>query len=72
MQVKWTNVISLALVVFAFVTGLRYLPEIGGFLSTLSHIGPRGDPEQRIFGLMAFGLILVTVVGVIRILTNNK
>ena len=72
MQIKWSNVIALALVVFALVVGLRHLPEIGEFLSTISHIGPRGDPQQRTSGLMAFGLIMVTIVAVIRILVDRK
>ena len=72
MQIKWNNVIALALVVFALVVGLRHLPEISEFISTLSHVGPRGDPEQRTLGLMAFGLIMVTVVAVVRILVDRK
>ena len=72
MQIKWSNVIVLVLAAFALVIGLRNLPAIGAFLSTVSHIGPRGDPEQRIFGLMSFGLIMVTIVAVVRILVNNK
>ena len=72
MQVKWSNVMALALIVFALVVGLRHLPEITDFLSTISHIGPHGDPKQRVFGIMAFGLIMVTVVAVVRILVDRK
>ena len=72
MQIKWSNVIALALMVFALVVGLRHLPEIADFLSTVSHIGPHGDPQQRIFGLMAFGLIMVIIVAVVRILVDRK
>ncbi len=72
MKIKWNNVVVLALVVFALVIGLRFLPEIGGLLSTLSQVRPHGDPQQRVLGLMAFGLICVTLVAVVRILVNNK
>lgn len=72
MQIKWSNLIALVLTAFALLVGLRHLPEISEFLSTVSHIGPRGDPEQRIFGLMAFGLIMVTIVAVVRILVDRK
>ena len=72
MQIKWSNVMALALVVFALVVGLRQLPEITDFLSTVSHIGPHGDPEQRTLGLMAFGLIMITIVAVVRILVDRK
>lgn len=72
MQIKWNNLIALALLVFAFVVGLRYLPQIGEFLATLSQVGPGGDPDQRTFGLMAFGLVLVLIVAVVKILTNRK
>ncbi len=72
MQIKWSNVIALALAVFALVVGLRHLPEISEFISAVSHIGPRGDPEQRIFGLMAFGLMMITIVAVVRILVDRK
>ena len=72
MQIKWSNVIALALVVFALVIGLKHLPRISEFLSTVSHIGPRGDPDQRISGLIAFGLIMITIVAVVRILVDRK
>ena len=72
MQIKWRNIIVISMVVFAFLVARWFSPFIGQFLETISQVGPRGDPSQRTFGLMAFGLILVLIVAIVKILTGRK
>ena len=72
MQIKWRNVVVISLVVFALLVARWFSPIIGQFLETISQVGPRGDPAQRTFGLMAFGLILVLIVAIVKILTDKK
>ena len=71
MEIRWRNIVALALLVFALVVVVHALPEITEFLSTMRHMGPSGDRDDRMFGLMAFGLVALTVVAVVRILKAN-
>ena len=71
-EIRWRNLIALALVVFAVVVGLKTYPQIAAFLSSMKSVGPGGDTGDRTFGLMAFGLIVLTIVAVVRILKDGE
>lgn len=73
MEIKWNNLIALALLIFALVLTIKNLPEIVAFLSTMNDIGPGNGyrREDRVMGLMCLGLIVITIVAIVKILTTN-
>ena len=70
MTIKWTNIIALALVLAAVVVILTVPREIGAFLGTIRYIDG-GDPHDEMMGLMAFGLLLLLIVAVVKIAING-
>ena len=72
MKIKWKNVIALMLAIFALTVWLKAGPQILEFLSAIPKVEPSGDRNDRTFGLMGFGLICVTVVAIVKILTNRE
>lgn len=71
MQIRWRNVIALALVVFAGVVGMKTYPQIAAFVSSIKAVGPGHDSEDRTVGLIAFGVVAITVVVLIRVLRDR-
>lgn len=74
MSIRWSNVVAMALAVFALVVGLKCSRQIGELFSAMTEAGAgqgRG-PDGRVVGLMAFGLVLVMIVAIVRILQNNR
>ncbi|OQY98220.1 MAG: hypothetical protein B6D36_17880 [Planctomycetes bacterium UTPLA1] len=65
------GVVALGFFLVAIIMVITFLPEIRAFFSTMDDIGSR-DPRAQLRGLIAVGLIGVTVVAVVRILANNK
>ena len=45
--------------------------EIGVFLASMKDIGPGHTAEEKTIGLLAFGLVLVTIVAVVKILSQS-
>jgi hypothetical protein len=71
MRIKWENITIILLAVFALIVWLKAGPQILEFISTMLEVRPSGDPTDRTFGLMAFGLILVVLVAIVRILVSG-
>ena len=72
MEIRWNNVIALALAVFALVVAVKAHGQIGAFLSTMTAVGPLHSPEERTMGLVAFGLVIICTVAVVAILQTNR
>lgn len=74
MRILWPNVIALALLIFALVVILRHGSNISGFWGAMNGIGPGHDPSEQVMGLVAFGLVLVAIVAVLKIViaTNRR
>ena len=71
MKIKWTNLFALCLGLFALVLVLKLPGPIASFLSTIREIGPGHDPEQQTRGLLAFGLVVVSLLALVRILVRT-
>jgi len=71
MEIRWRNIIALALLIFALLVLLKAYRQITAFLSTMTAVGPGSDSKELTFGLMAFGLMIIAVVAVVRILKDN-
>lgn len=66
MIIKWANIVALALALAALIVIFKMPREIGAFLGTMRYIGS-GNPNDEMMGLLAFGLVLVLIVAVVRI-----
>lgn len=72
MEIKWSNVAVFALLIFAFFTAINMHEDIGAFLGMMRHLGADSSIANRTHGLMAFGLILVTLMVGLRIVLNSQ
>jgi len=71
MTTRWNNIIALILFVIALVLGVRFLPAIVGFLGSMNDIGPGHTTDEKTMGMMAFGLVAILLVAVVKVLTQG-
>ncbi len=71
MEMKWPSVAFFALLVFTFAWAVRAQDSIHSFLSRMGSLGPDHPTDDRIWGLMVFGLLVTTLVGVLRVFINK-
>ena len=62
--------VVLGLVLLALLVGFFTLNHITAFLSTIGHIGPEWDDGEKAIGLMAFGIVLVSILAAMKIALN--
>jgi hypothetical protein len=72
MQVHWQNIVALMLAIGTLTLFLKYPAQISGFLASMQLIGPGHDPDEQTLGLIAFGLVAISLVAIVRLLTQNK
>lgn len=71
MQIKWTNLIALCVLVFAIVLALKSANEVSAILGTLQFVGPSHSMDERFIGFIVLGVLLVTLVMLAKILIRN-
>ena len=72
MEIKWHNIFSLVFLIFTFILLMKFWNAIGAFLMTMRNIGPDHTPEEQVPGLIAFGLIIVLLVAIVKLLTSGN
>lgn len=72
MEIRWPNVFVFALAVLALVVALKRHHEIAAFLGAMDRIGPGNTPGEQMLGLIAFGLLVVTILALALILKNGR
>jgi hypothetical protein len=72
MKVHWHRIIGLILLVIALWLLLRHRQAIDAFLSSMKDIGPGHSADEKTIGLIAFGLVGVCLVAIVKILTRNR
>ena len=70
MEIKWPNVAALGLVVLSVVLAVRNHRQLGAAIGSISQIGPGHTPEDKTLGLCVLGVILVSLVAVVRLVLN--
>jgi uncharacterized membrane protein len=66
----WENIIPLVVIIVLIVLVLKVLPLLGGVGRHIMSVGGHdGDP---VIGLIALGIICVTAVGIVRLLSNGR
>ena len=68
--VKWSNVAALCVVLTAAVLAVRYRNGLGIAVAGLGRMGPGNTPEERFYGFLVLGLLLVTLVVVVRLIVE--
>ncbi len=72
MQILWHNVLAALLTVAATVVLVRYSRPIVQFIAAIQYIGPSHDPDEQVRGLVAFGVVLVAVVAITKLVLENN
>ena len=72
MQIRWNNIIALILLVIALVLAVNFLPALIAFLGSMKDIGPGHTTDEKTVGLIAFGLVGILLVAVVKVLTHGS
>jgi hypothetical protein len=70
MQIKWTNVFAILFIVFAIYLFFKAKPVIDRLFENFESMPLRQDPGT--FAIILLGMILITVVAVVKIISNRK
>lgn len=71
MKIYWSNIAALILCIVVVVVLLRYRRALGILVGNINHIGPGHTPDEQTLGLIALGIICVSLVAIVRILTRK-
>ncbi|MCC6681240.1 MAG: hypothetical protein IT445_10115 [Phycisphaeraceae bacterium] len=72
MQIKWNNIIAVLLGILAIAIFAAYPGLVAGLINNLRGIGPGHPTEDKVMGLIAFGLIGILLVAIVLLLTHNQ
>jgi hypothetical protein len=72
MVIKWTNVICFALFVFLVVALIHMHESVAAFLRAMGDMGPEHSTDEKIWGLITFGVVMVGFAGILTILIRNQ
>ena len=72
MKPRWDNIFALGLIVFSLLLLTSYPVQIGSFLNSVEYAGPGHAPDEQLMGLMAFGLIAISLLGAIKIVLQRN
>ena len=72
MEIKWENIVWFGLIIFTFVLVIRMHEQIFAFLASMGQMGPQHTTDEKIWGLIAFGLVALILAGLIKILIHNQ
>ena len=71
MKILWHRVFAFVLAVVALGFALRHRHALARLLETPQYIGPGHSPDEMTLGLITLGLLGVTLVAVVRLLTRK-
>ncbi|MCH8823227.1 MAG: hypothetical protein IH984_06925 [Planctomycetes bacterium] len=66
------NLFALAFIIFAVVLGLTHRSELNTFFFSMELIGPGHSPEEMTWGLIVFGLVLVSILAAMKIVLHGN
>lgn len=72
MEIKWPNVVALSLVMSSVVLAVWHHRELAAAIGSISEIGPGHTPEEKTLGLCVLGVILVSLVAVVRLVLHGN
>ena len=72
MRILWGRVFTFLLALVIGGVLIVYAGPICRFLASMRHIGPGYSTEDKTLGLIAFGIVLVGILALARILTQSN
>ena len=70
MTFNWANVFAILFIAFVVYLFIKAKPAIDRFFESLEYMPLRQDPGT--FAVIILGMILITVVAVVKIISNRK
>ena len=70
MQIKWANVFATLFIAFAICLFFRAKPAIDRLFENFESMPLRQDPGT--FAVIILGMILITIVAVVKMISNRK
>lgn len=71
MRILWRNIFVFIFAVVVLVLVIKYHSAIGLAFSDIEHLGPGHSTDEKFTGLIALGFIGVSVVAIVKILTQD-
>jgi hypothetical protein len=71
-RIRWNNLCILTLALIVAVMALRPHSPIGIFLHSLSTVGPGHSNDEQVRGLLAWLLMMILFIVVLRALLKNR
>jgi hypothetical protein len=72
MKIRWDNLIAAMLALAGVVVLIRYRAPIAAFLAGVERVGPGFSPDDQAMGLIAFGIVGVLLVAIVKILVQGR
>ena len=72
MEIRWNNIILMVLFVIVLLLVLKLLPTMAIFLVGMKDIGPGHTTDEKTAGLIAFALVSMLIVAIVKVLTSRN
>ena len=72
MRILWHNVYALILAILVVVLIVKFHHELGSIFAAMKYIGPGYTPEEQTLGLIVFGIILISILALAKILSHGN
>jgi len=72
MNIRWNNIFAMALILAALILAARCGPATKAALGTITSVAPHEPVDDRFVGFLVLGLLMVTLVAIIKMLTRGR
>lgn len=72
MEIKWSNVVVVAILAFAVAVIVAAPEQMRAFLGSMEGIAPGHSPEEQVKGLIAFGVVIASILAVAIIVSRGR
>ncbi len=72
MKILWRNILAAGLALVGSIVAIRNRDAIGRFLDSMTHLDAGYPADERTLGLIAFGLVAVCFVAVLKLILSNR
>jgi len=70
MEIRWGNIFAVLMIIFGIYLFFTAKPAIDHFFENLEYMPSRQDPGT--FAVIILGMILITIIAVVKITSNRK
>lgn len=72
MSIKWPNVVVFGLLILAAVLTVYHHRAVHAAITSIGRIGPGYTQEESVLGLCVLGIILVSLVAIVRLVVSEN